>query len=466
MEQEGRETPAALCMPELVKLIYSKRPWRDYWFVCRAWYQLLSPIKVAWHVIVANDQEMIALVKKKLGSIYYEAIEQMTKRLGLPTRLLDDIALFVENIARLGCHSYGDALHEYLSQAVSYVSQRQINGAPLPLFLLNHHRRDLRVHKRPYGETMKMVRFDCERDATTTTGTTNRVSTDRQCACTGWKYTWLDTDCTHTWSVHQVCTKLGCSQQHQHGTILDSEKRRQKTVVDNIVDYYNNAFDYGGSTRGNHDVVVAGIAVSADFMLFNHRWAQAAGLRAYRTKWLLYNDAGTLMGCPTLVYEYVPISEDGVTTNTALPKKEEKKHVVLMNCHHVQYRDFIMHNEYKLCIMLHKYLLETYYDLVVDAMWLLAISPVVYNGRVGRMTSGYEVMVVTTDDGMLAMALAVIESDKKSSDYDTHTDATHQYFKMFADTKVDRSLDDFDLVPYLYTGKRHKEKEESSCSIS
>lgn len=113
-----------------------------------------------------------------------------------------------------------------------------------------------------------------------------------------------------------------------------------------------------------------------------------------------------------------------------------------------------MHNQYKLMALLHRYILESFYGVVIDATWLLCLGE-----RVGGEEQ-YEVVEVAPSDQLLAMALTVIQDQAVPKPQKIPLITKYEQFIRDRDVYADLQDD-----MYKYHGNEYGVSSSSSCTL-
>lgn len=427
------ESTVTLDIDDLLILLYKENPWRGSWFVCKRWYALLRPLPIEWYALSMEKwkrefdaSKSMSSGQAKPASVFYDKMAEM----GVPQRLLDDLALFGDSVAISRCTTGSDMLLEFLNKNLADRSKVPVT-TPLPLHLLNHHARDLRVCKyQSWSDELKLIQFDVAagRYVPKTTG---YVSYGGSVA---WK-------CSQV--VEQLST-MTTATQPQHYTSENDQKR----LASDITAYYGN--------DQSHKILL-----NRGFSQYEKEWVVARGLRAYRTKWIIYNDDQTLVGSPFVLYEYTTVDKEGQVVaamsgdgNTSNGQNDKKKHLILMNHPGVSRQCIAMHNQYKLMALLHRYILESFYGVVIDATWLLCLGE-----RVGGEEQ-YEVVEVAPSDQLLAMALTVIQDQAVPKPQKIPLITKYEQFIRDRDVYADLQDD-----MYKYHGNEYGVSSSSSCTL-
>ena len=167
------------------------------------------------------------------------------------------------------------------------------------------------------------------------------------------------------------------------------------------IKHNNEASEAGSAMHRNLEMYYIGrphVTDTREFWLFDRfEEARVRGkLRPYRTEWTMYSHVLHITGAADIIYEYVDDDDDKGRSSCIIIPEEKKKHVVLMdwkrskeirmtnpyrgpdskgcvactgdldNCNYVQYA---------IQQALYKYILESEYNLIVDAMYLVILHP-------------------------------------------------------------------------------------------
>jgi hypothetical protein len=242
--------------------------------------------------------------------------------------------------------------------------------------------------------------------------------------------------------------------QPQHYT----SKVDQKRLADDITAYY----DIGINS-------VKKIVLNGGFPQYEKEWVVARGLRPYRTRWVVYNDDQTLVGSPFVLYEYTTMDKEGkvvVAVNDGggddgnNGQRDKRKHLILMNYPGVSRQCLLMHSQYKLMALLHRYILESFYGVVIDAVWLLSLGE---HSRYDNSDEQYAVVEVAPDDQLLAMALDVIHRHAVPKTQPRQSPLITKYEQFCRDRDVYAELEN-DV--YRYQGNKYgNSSPSSSCTI-